>query len=88
MNWNDATEDLLQQILSRTPRPIRDETESQLKRAAESIAEEEGLSRVGVNTLVAAWIRSTPAAVRPDMGRQLEQLGLDPDEYSELLNES
>lgn len=85
MNWNDATEDLLQQILSRTPRPVREQTEAQLKQTAESIAEEQGLSRVGVNTLISAWIRLTPATLRPDMPRQLEQLGLDPDEFSDQL---
>jgi hypothetical protein len=85
MNWNDATEDLLGQILSRTPRPVRDQAEAQLRQTAEQIANDEGLSRVGVNTLVAAWIRTTPQPVRSDMARQLEQVGLDPDEYSGLL---
>ena len=85
MNWNDATEDLLQQILSRTPRPVRDQTESQLRQTAEQMAEGEGLSRVGVQTLVAAWIQSTPETVRPDLPRQMEQLGLDPDEFGHLL---
>jgi hypothetical protein len=87
MNWNDATEDLLAQILSRTPRPVRDQAEAELRQTAEQIAEGEGLSRVGVNTLVAAWIRTTPATVRADLRRQIEQVGLDPDDYSELLGE-
>ena len=86
MNWNDATEDLLQQILSRTPRPVRDQTEAELRQTAGQIAEEDGMNRVGVRTLVAAWIRNTPPAVRPDMARQLEQVGLDAGEYESLLN--
>ena len=31
MNWNDAADDLLQQILSQTPRPVREEAEAQLR---------------------------------------------------------
>ena len=87
MNWNDATEDLLTQILSRTPRPVRDQTEQQLRQSAEQIAQDDGLSRVGVQTLVAAWIRNTPQTVRADLPRQMEQLGLDPDEYAGMLEE-
>jgi hypothetical protein len=88
MNWNDAAEDLLNGILSRTPRPVRDETETQLRSAAENLAEEEGKNRVGVETVVAAWVRSTPEMLRPDLPRQMEQFGLDPDEYEWLLNEA
>jgi hypothetical protein len=87
MNWNDAAEDLLNAILSRTPRPVRGETESLLRQAAENFAEEEGKTRVGVEVVVAAWVRSTPQSIRPDLPRQMEQLGLDPDEYEWLLNE-
>lgn len=85
MNWNDAAEDLLNNILARTPRPVRDDTERTLKSLAESIAEEEGVSRVGVNLVVAAWIRNTPETIRPDLPRQMEQLGLDPSEFENLL---
>jgi len=85
MNWNDAAEDLLQSILARTPRPVREDTEHAMRSEAESIATEDGLNRVGVNTVVAAWIRHTPETVRPDLPRQMEQLGLDPSEYEELL---
>lgn len=88
MNWNDAAEDLLNAILARTPRPVRDEAESALRNAAESAAEEEGKNRVGVETVVAAWVRSTPPPIRPDLTRQMEQLGLDPDEYQWLLEEN
>lgn len=87
MNWNDAAQDLLNGILSRTPRPVRDQAEAMLKQAAEALAEEEGKNRVGVETVVAAWVRSTPATIRPDLPRQMEQLGLDPDEYQWLLDE-
>ncbi|HUQ91934.1 MAG TPA: hypothetical protein VM120_09645 [Bryobacteraceae bacterium] len=86
MTWNDAAEDLVQSILSRTPRPVRDQTEATLKALAESIAEDQGLSRVGVQTVVAAWVQSTPDTVRPDLPRQMEQLGLDAADYEHLLN--
>ena len=57
MNWNDAAEDLLNQVLAQTPRPVREDTESQLRGTAEALAEEEGKRRVGVETVIAAWVR-------------------------------
>jgi Protein of unknown function (DUF2621) len=85
MNWNDAAEDLMHQILSQTPRPLRDAAERQLHETAETVAEEEGRNRVGVETVVAAWVRSTPETLREDLPRQMERLGLDSDEYRYLL---
>lgn len=85
MNWNDAAEDLLNQILSRTPRPERARTEESLRETSELIADEDGKNRVGVETLIAAWVRLTPETIRPDLPRQMEALGLDPDDYASLL---
>lgn len=85
MNWNDAAEDLLNQILSRTPRPERARTEESLRETCELIAEEDGKNRVGVDTIIAAWIRLTPETIRPDLPRQMEALGLDPGDYASLL---
>jgi hypothetical protein len=85
MNWNDAAEDLLQAILAQTPRPVREAAEAQLKDAAEQLAEDDGKNRVGVETVIAAWIASTPEAIRPDLPRQMERFGLDPAEYAHLL---
>ncbi|MFN7997876.1 MAG: hypothetical protein U0Q18_29925 [Bryobacteraceae bacterium] len=85
MNWNDAADDLLQQVLSQTPRPVREATEALLRDAAERIAEDEGKSRVGVETVIAAWVANTPEAIRPDLPRQMERFGLDPSEYRHLL---
>ena len=85
MNWNDAAEDFLNQVLAQTPRPVREQTEADLRRLAEARAEEDGKNRVGVETMIAAWVRSTPEAVRPDLPRQMERLGLDPSEYEHLL---
>ena len=85
MNWNDAAEDFLNQVLAQTPRPVREQTEQQLRSAADGLAEEEGKQRVGVETIIAAWVRHTPEAVRPDLPRQMERFGLDPDEYRHLL---
>jgi hypothetical protein len=86
MNWNDAAEDLLQQILAQTPRPVRDAAETQLRASAENLAEDDGKNRVGVETVVAAWVATTPEAVRPDLPRQMERFGLDPAEYGHLLD--
>ena len=87
MNWNDAAEDFLHAVLAETPRPARESTESQLRGLAEALAEEDGKNRVGVETVIAAWVRSTPETLRADLPRQMERLGLDPDEYLHLLAE-
>jgi len=85
MNWNDAAEDLLQGILTRTPRPVRERTEESLRSTAETLAEEEGKNRVGVQTVVEAWVRITPETLRTELPRELEQFGLDPAEYEYLF---
>jgi hypothetical protein len=85
VNWNDAAEDFLNQVLAQTPRPVRDATESQLRGAAEAKAEADGKNRVGVETVIAAWVESTPETLRPDLPRQMERFGLDPDEYRSIL---
>jgi hypothetical protein len=85
MNWNDASEDLLNNILSRTPRPVRDAAEQQLRATSEQMAEDEGKNRVGVETVIAAWVQTTPEALRSDLPHQMESLGLDPAEYQHLL---
>ena len=85
MDWNDAAEDFLNQVLAQTPRPLREATEAQIRGVAEALAEDEGKRRVGVATVIAAWVRNTPEAIRPDLARQMERFGLDPDEYRHLL---
>jgi hypothetical protein len=85
VNWNDAAEDFLNQVLSQTPRPVRDSTEAQLRAAAEAMAEDEGKQRVGVETVIAAWVQTTPETLRADLPRQMERFGLDPDDYRGLL---
>jgi len=85
MNWNDAAEDLLKSILAQTPRPEREATEERLQQHAESIAEADGKNRVGVETVIQAWIESTPEPLREDLPRQLERFGLDPEDYRRLL---
>jgi hypothetical protein len=84
MNWNEAAEDLLHQVLMTTPLPVREQISAQIRQRAESIAEAEGNNRVGVNTVVEAWIQSTPEALRAELPRQMEKLGLDPDEFHVL----
>jgi len=85
MNWNDAAEDFLQQVLSQTPRPVRESTEAALRAEAEGMAENDGKQRVGVETVIAAWVRQTPEALRSDLPRQMERFGLDPSDYRDLL---
>ncbi len=85
MNWNDAAEDLLANVLAQTPRPLRETTETQLRQTAEQLAEDDGKNRVGVETVIAAWVSITPETIRPDLPRQMERFGLDPSEYAHLL---
>jgi hypothetical protein len=85
MNWNDAAEDLLTSILSQTPRPEREAAESRLKAQAEAIAEEDGKNRIGVETVIRAWVATTPASLREDLPRLMERFGLDPEEHQHLL---
>jgi hypothetical protein len=85
MNWNDAAEDLLNQILRETPHPVRDATETQLRATAEGLAADESKNRVGVETVIDAWVRTTPEALRSDLPRRMERFGLDPEEYRHLL---
>jgi hypothetical protein len=88
MNWNDAAEDFLNQVLGQTPYPVREQTEANLRGVAEAMAEDEGKNRVGVETVIAAWVRTTPEALRADLPRQMEKFGLDPEEYGYLLSSS
>ena len=85
MNWNDAAEDFLNQVLGQTPYPVRDQTEANLRGLSEAMAEEEGKNRVGVETVIAAWVRNTPEALRGDLPRLMEKFGLDVEEYRGLL---
>lgn len=87
MDWNEAAEDLLHQILMTTPLPVRQQIEGQVREIAESIADGEGKARINTTTVVEAWIKATPEALRGELPRQMERLGLDPDEYSALLME-
>ena len=87
MDWNDAAEDLLNQILMSTPLPVRQQIEGQIRGVAEQLAESNGKSRINTNTVVEAWIESTPEALRSELPRQMERLGLDPYEYEHLLGE-
>ena len=65
--------------------PVREAAEVQLLETAERLAEEDGKSRVGVETVIAAWVANTPETIRPDLPRQMERFGLDPSEYEHLL---
>ncbi len=81
MDWNEASEELLDQILKTTPLPVREQISATVRQTAEALAESEGKGRVGTNTVVRAWIDSTPEALRGEMPRQMERLGLDPYEF-------
>jgi hypothetical protein len=85
MDWNDASEDLLQQILLSTPLPVRQQMEGSFRAEAEALAESEGKLRVNTNTVVEAWIKVTPEALRSEIPRQMERMGLDPYEFGHLL---
>ncbi len=87
MNWNDAAEDLLNQILLSTPLPVRQQMAGSIRQVAENLAESEGKSRVNTNTVVEAWIQTTPEALRTELPRQMERMGLDPYEFQSQMGE-
>ncbi|MCC6292660.1 MAG: hypothetical protein IT164_08445 [Bryobacterales bacterium] len=85
MDWNDASEDLLRQILLSTPLPVRQQMERGFREEAEALAETAGLARVNTNIVVEAWVRVTPEALRGELPRQMERMGLDPYEFQHLM---
>jgi hypothetical protein len=85
MDWNDAAEQLLDQILMTTPLPIREQIESHVRELAEMAADIEGRSRVNTNQVVVGWIQATPEALRGELPKQMERLGLDPEEFTGFL---
>jgi len=87
MNWNDAAEDLMHQILQRTPRPERERAETNLRQAAEAHAEQDGLSRVGVQSVIAGYVAITPETLRSELPRILDSLGLDESDYGHLIGQ-
>ena len=86
MNWNDAAEDLLGNILSQMPLPMRGAAQERIRSAAEQIAEEAGSSRVGVETVVEAWVKTTEEPMRSDIPRLMDKFGLDPSDYERLFS--
>jgi hypothetical protein len=84
VDWNEAAEEFLNRILSHTPRPEREATERELRATADALAEEDGKQRVNVQTVIAAWVRTTPEPLRADLPRQMERFGLDPEEYRQF----
>lgn len=64
---------------------MRGAAETQLRETAERMAEDAAKNRVGVETVIAAWVATTPEAIRADLPRQMERFGLDPSEYEHLL---
>jgi predicted oxidoreductase len=64
---------------------VRDAAERDLRDVAERLAEDEGKNRVGVETVIAAWIQTTPESLRPALPQQMESMGLDPADYAHLL---
>jgi len=66
---------------------MREASEANLRQVAEIRAEDEGLNRVGVQTVIAAYIAITPEALRPELPHRLDSLGLDASDYEHLLAE-
>jgi hypothetical protein len=85
MDWNEAAEQLLDQILMSTPLPVRRQIETHIRTETEAAAEAAGRSRVSTNELVAGWVGATPEALRGELPRQMERLGLDPEEFEYLF---
>jgi hypothetical protein len=81
MTWTDEARAMIQDLLQELPLPVRDGVEQAAKFRAESIAETEAKSRVGLELAVRAFIEATPADLRERLKHTLSYKGIDPDEY-------
>jgi len=78
MNWNDAAEDFLNQVLQQTPRPSATTPRRSCAGLSEAMAEEDGKNRVGVETVHRGMGAHHPESLRPDLPRQMERFASTP----------
>ena len=86
MNWNDAAEDFLNQVLAQTPLSGARGDRSAVARAwRKAWPRTRARQRVGVETVIMAWVQTDAGSATARPAALMEKFGLDPDEYRHLL---
>lgn len=81
MTWTDEAREIIQDLLQELPLPARAGVEQAANYRAEGIAEKAGATRVGLETAVRAFIKSTPRDLRERLKHTLSYKGIDPEDY-------
>jgi len=83
LRWNDNETNLLQDVIAFAPSVFRETALKAVLKAAEGSTRERKSLVVGEEDVVKAFLSVTPKAFYPEMLLQLEQQGIDMDEYKE-----
>ena len=81
MTWTDEAREIIQDLLQELPLPVRAGVEQAANYRAESVANQESASGVGLETAVRAFIESTPRDLRERLKHTLSYKGVDPEDY-------
>ena len=85
MEWSDAAQGLLATLANMVPATVRELASAATHDEAEGIAQERGADVVEIDDVMRGWIRTTPPEQRNGLIAVIEQLGLDPENYVEDL---
>lgn len=85
MEWSDAAQGLLATLANMVPATVRELASAAAHDEAEGIAQERGADVVEIDDVMRGWIRTTPPEQRNGLIAVIEQLGLDPENYVEDL---
>jgi hypothetical protein len=86
MTWSDEASEMVEQLLQELPLPVREGVQQAAQARAESLAEDAGSGKVGLETAVRAFIESTPADLRERLKHRLSYSGIDPEDYDSAFS--
>jgi hypothetical protein len=86
MMWTDEAREIVQDLLRELPLPVRDGVQQSAAYRAEAIAEKASATRVELETVVRAFIESTPRDLRERLKHTLSYKGIDPEEYDSAFS--
>lgn len=85
MEWSDGAEGLLATLARMVPATVRELAAASARDEAEGIAQERNASEVDPDDVMRGWIRTTPPEQRNGLVAVIEQLGLEPEQYADDL---
>lgn len=85
MEWSDGAEGLLTTLARMVPATVRELAAASARDEAEGIAQERNASEVDPDDVMRGWIRTTPPEQRNGLIAVIEQLGLEPEQYADDL---